>query len=70
MSSFLWLLFYLAPLLGLTAALFAWFGWQWRGSDMLERLKARATQDETAPASLPQAEATPSAPAAAAPAPL
>ena len=70
MSSFLWLLFYLAPLLGLTAALFAWFGWQWRGSDMLERLKARATQDETAPASLPQAEATPSAPAEAAPAPL
>ena len=70
MSSFLWLLFYLAPLLGVPAALFAWFGWQWRGSDMLERLKALATQDETAPATLPQAEAAPFTPAEAAPAPL
>ena len=34
MSSFLWLLLYLAPLLGLTAAVFAWFGWHWRGSDL------------------------------------
>ncbi|OYW71602.1 MAG: hypothetical protein B7Z37_27300 [Verrucomicrobia bacterium 12-59-8] len=38
MSSFLWLLLYLAPLLGLTAALFAWFGWQWRGSDLQQRI--------------------------------
>lgn len=39
MSSAFWLLLYLAPLLGLTAALFAWFGWQWRGSDLLKRVK-------------------------------
>ncbi|WP_395738737.1 hypothetical protein [Prosthecobacter sp.] len=38
MFSFLWLLLYLAPLLGLTAALFAWFGWQWRGSDLQQRI--------------------------------
>lgn len=38
MSSALWLLLYLAPLLGLTAAVFAWFGWQWRGSDMQKRM--------------------------------
>jgi len=67
MSSLLWLLFYLAPLLGLTAALFAWFGYQWRGNDMLEHVKALAAQDETAPTALPQAEA---APAETAPAPL
>lgn len=34
MSSFLWLLLYLAPLLGLTAAAFAWLGWKWRGTDL------------------------------------
>lgn len=39
MSSFLWLLLYLAPLLGLTAAVFGWFGWQWRGRDMQQRIK-------------------------------
>ena len=38
MSSAFWLLLYLAPLLGITAALFAWFGWQWRGSDLLKRV--------------------------------
>ncbi len=38
MSSFLWLLLYLAPLLGLTAAVFAWFGWHWRGSGMQKQL--------------------------------
>lgn len=32
MSSALWLLLYLAPLLGLTAAVFGWFGWHWRGT--------------------------------------
>jgi chromosome segregation ATPase len=44
MSSALWLLLYLAPLLGLTAALFAWFGWQWRGSDLRKQVKE--LQDE------------------------
>jgi predicted flap endonuclease-1-like 5' DNA nuclease len=38
MSSFLWLLLYLLPLLGLTAALFGWFGWQWRGKDLQQRI--------------------------------
>lgn len=33
MSSAVWLLLYLAPLLALTAAVFAWLGWQWRRSD-------------------------------------
>jgi predicted flap endonuclease-1-like 5' DNA nuclease len=55
MSSFLWLLFYLAPLLGLTAALFAWFGWQWRGSDMQQRSDALTAQIETAQAALRKA---------------
>jgi len=44
MSSAIWLLLYLAPLLGLTAALFAWFGWRWRGSDLLKQIKE--LQDE------------------------
>lgn len=44
MSSAFWLLLYLAPLLGLTAALFAWFGWRWRGSDLLKQIKE--LQDE------------------------
>jgi predicted flap endonuclease-1-like 5' DNA nuclease len=39
MSSAFWLLLYLAPLLGLTAALFGWFGWRWRGSDLLKRVE-------------------------------
>ena len=56
MSSLLWLLLYLAPLLGLTAALFAWFGWKWRGSDMQKRLDEQAAQIETAQAALRQAE--------------
>ena len=56
MSSLLWLLLYLAPLLGLTAALFAWFGWQWRGSDMQKRIDELAAQIETAQAALRQAE--------------
>jgi predicted flap endonuclease-1-like 5' DNA nuclease len=57
MSSLLWLLLYLAPLLGLTAALFAWFGWQWRGSDMQQRIDALAAQIDTAHTALRQAEA-------------
>ena len=64
MSSFLWLLFYLAPLLGLTAALFAWFGWQWRRSDMQQRIDALAAQIETAQAALRQAAAKAEAEAA------
>ena len=56
MSSLLWLLLYLAPLLGITAALFAWFGWQWRGSDMQKRLDELAAQIDTAQAALRQAE--------------
>ncbi|MBE2285854.1 MAG: hypothetical protein IAE77_20505 [Prosthecobacter sp.] len=34
MSSAFWLLLYLAPLLALTAAVFGWLGWRWRGSDL------------------------------------
>lgn len=56
MSSLLWLLLYLAPLLGITAALFAWFGWQWRGNDMQKRIDELAAQIETAQAALRQAE--------------
>ena len=57
MSSFLWLLLYLAPLLGVTAALFAWFGWQWRGSDMQKRIDELAAQIDNAQTALRQAEA-------------
>ncbi|MCB1277198.1 hypothetical protein [Prosthecobacter sp.] len=39
MSSTLWLLLYLAPLLGLTAAVFGWFGWQWRGRELRQEIK-------------------------------
>ncbi|MFC5453711.1 hypothetical protein [Prosthecobacter fluviatilis] len=56
MSSLLWLLLYLAPLLGLTAALFAWLGWHWRGTDMQKRIDALATQVSTAEAALREAE--------------
>lgn len=56
MSSLLWLLLYLAPLLGITAALFAWLGWQWRGSDMQKRIDELAAQIDTAQAALRQAE--------------
>jgi len=44
MSSAFWLLLYLAPLLGLTAAVFAWFGWQWRGSRQPQPLQEPALQ--------------------------
>jgi predicted flap endonuclease-1-like 5' DNA nuclease len=56
MSSFLWLLLYLAPLLGLTAALFAWLGWQWRGSDLQQRIKELQAQIDDAQAALRHAE--------------
>jgi len=39
MSSFLWMLLYLAPLLGLTAAVFGWLGWRWSGSDLKQRIR-------------------------------
>ena len=52
MSSFLWLLLYLAPLLGLTAAVFGWLGWRWSGSD----LKKRVAELEQQLQSLSQAE--------------
>jgi predicted flap endonuclease-1-like 5' DNA nuclease len=55
MSSFLWLLLYLAPLLGLTAALFAWFGWHWRGSDMQKRIDELTAQIDRAQDALHQA---------------
>lgn len=38
MSSFLWLLLYLAPLLGVTAAAFGWLGWKWRSTDLRKEL--------------------------------
>ncbi len=56
MSSFLWLLLYLAPLLGLTAALFGWFGWQWRGSDLLKRIQDLNTQIDDAQKALRESE--------------
>lgn len=39
MSSFFWLLLYLAPLLGITAAVFGWLGWRWQGTDLRKRLQ-------------------------------
>ena len=48
MSSALWLLLYLAPLLGLTAAVFAWFGWQWRGSDLKKQIAELQAQMDDA----------------------
>lgn len=51
MSSFLWLLLYLAPLLGLTAAAFAWLGWRWRSTDLrkeIQELKARVEEMQSA----------------------
>lgn len=56
MSSLIWLLLYLAPLLGLTAALFAWLGWQWRGSDMKKRSDELTAQLNTANEALREAE--------------
>lgn len=53
MSSALWLLLYLAPLLGLTAVVFAWFGWHWRGSSLPQSVRT--------PESQPEAETTVSA---------
>jgi len=64
MSSFLWLLLYLAPLLGLTAALFAWFGWSWRGSDLQQRIDSLTAQLDSAQAALSQARAEAEAAAA------
>lgn len=72
MTSFLWLLLYLAPLLGLTAALFGWFGWQWRGSDLQKRIqdlnvqlddaqKARHKAETEHAAALGRATSTPAA---------
>lgn len=56
MSSAVWLLLYLAPLLALTAAVFAWLGWQWRSSDMqkpaAELETAGAVVQETPPITL------------------
>jgi len=44
MSSFLWLLLYLAPLLGLTAVIFAWLGWKWRGTDLMKIIQELQTR--------------------------
>jgi predicted flap endonuclease-1-like 5' DNA nuclease len=62
MSSFFWLLLYLAPLLGLTAVIFAWLGWKWRGTDLskiiqelqtrLDDIKAARSAGEVAHATL------------------
>lgn len=56
MSSAFWLLLYLAPLLGLTAAVFAWLGWHWRGSGLRQRLKELETQIDDAQNALRRAE--------------
>lgn len=48
MSSAFWLLLYLAPLLGLTAAVFAWFGWRWRGTDLMKKIQEIEAQAEEA----------------------
>jgi len=70
MSSFLWLLLYLAPLLGLTAALSGWFGWQWRGSDLQKRIQDLTAQLDGAQKALRRAEVeAPAAPAAEPPPP-
>lgn len=50
MSSLLWLLIYLVPLLSLTAALFAWFGWHWRRTDLLQHIQNLQTQLDNATA--------------------
>lgn len=57
MSSAFWLLLYLAPLLGLTAAVFAWFGWQWRGSDLQKRIAELQGQIDDSRKALRTAEA-------------
>ena len=44
MSSFFWLLLYLAPLLGLTAVIFAWLGWKWRGTDLSKIIQELQTR--------------------------
>ncbi len=50
MSSFLWLTLYLLPLLGLTAVVFAWFGWRWRGADLQKcAAGAEAAHENPAP---------------------
>ena len=60
MSSFLWLLLYLAPLLGLTAAVFAWFGWQWRHSDLQRRIEELlGAQIDAAQTALSNAQSAP-----------
>ncbi|MBB5033414.1 hypothetical protein [Prosthecobacter vanneervenii] len=69
MSSFLWLLLYLAPLLGLTAALFGWFGWHWRGSDLLKSIQDLTAKLEEAQKALRTAEAEAQAATAAEPTP-
>ncbi|WP_395753852.1 hypothetical protein [Prosthecobacter sp.] len=56
MSSFLWLLLYLAPLLALTAGVFAWFGWRWRGSDLQQRIEELALQVDAAQKAAAQQE--------------
>jgi predicted flap endonuclease-1-like 5' DNA nuclease len=50
MSSAFWLLLYLAPLLALTAAVFAWLGWQWRGSAMQQPVAELETHPPAQPA--------------------
>lgn len=56
MSSTLWLLLYLAPLLALTAAVFTSFGWIWRGSDLNRRIQDLKIQIEDTKKTLREAE--------------
>ncbi|MGC3997178.1 MAG: hypothetical protein QM767_06515 [Anaeromyxobacter sp.] len=57
MSSFLWLLLYLAPLLGLTAAVFGWLGWHWHSSDLQKRVQELEAQIGETQTRLREAEA-------------
>lgn len=61
MSSAFWLLLYLAPLLALTAAVFGWLGWHWRGNDLrqpaAEPGAPAATTSETPPVVINDASA-------------
>lgn len=47
MSSTLWLLLYIAPLLAATAVVFAWLGWLWRGEDLRQQVQTEIPTPST-----------------------